>query len=915
MSNRFRWCLVVCVVISCAAATLLYSGAGPMAGSRLVGPDGAWHPVLAAFAEALTLPISTEGIADVRQVVLPVGLGLLLVLLSFDLWRRANGSAGEAASLPPGAPKPVRPGVGGGSRPSTSDEPDAAGEHRLSISSSGAAVIERAAPRPNLVFRWMLACGAAVILIGTLSALANNSWPLSWGWMFRTVAGLIWAAAIARCFDAVMARRVIGGLIGVGIVACVLSLMHRIDRKIDLFTWPIGPVTPTATFAAVFAALALGYGVAQMVRPGRRVVGVAQLGIGLAFLYVLVETERRGQLLAVFAAMVTLGAWALWHRARSRGMRIAVASIVLVSLAAGGAYVGREMFSGDRVAAGSISVRLEYWRLSLGMIVDRLSLGSGPDTFVTEMTDAIAPLRGLSPHLYHGQIDPEAHNEWIQAAVELGLPGALFWMAMPVGVLILACRPSGQADTAPRHNGRSGRPASSFGPESIRPTILSLSAALVVLVVAECTGIMLRGAMLPVWYWTLLGLLSATGRPGFEFAKVAHGESTPGRSGVLRFLAVVMLLVAMACAAASAVELGATDIRERLISTNTLINWRQDAEFASGRTEKGQDSGADAVALWQRLYLTIPGWADTCARYADALRRADSESAARLVLEQALRRDLNAHEPAANLLFAEQFTDDPRQKLIHAVRALRHAEVAGRVAALLDQIADDESVREAIDQQLAVDSGRVDADDVTPSDDDRGEWLRVHAYLEHRAGRLEEAIKAQQEAAELYLALEQRSDRYRRGHDAEADAFFVLASMLHEAGPHRLAEAYAAIIEAERLAVLGISHQRLADPDPSLGFVGGEVIPTDFPERLYPLWRLSALLRVETGNESMLTERILSYTPMSDWMTPGVVANEWRELCRIAVRELGRLPPEKRPSHYGRLVQEIGEENQRKDGN
>lgn len=860
---------------------LLYSGAGPMAGSLLIGPAGGWDPALALVANLLTAPIPTDGVADIRFVIFPATFAALALLAAFDLWRRSNAAPRE----------PVDSGGNGKQKSDGRDDAALGGGLPFSMGHSGISPL-----------RWMIASGLAVLLIAMLSAVANQSCLLSWGWIAQAGIGLLWACLVAVYFDVVMTRRVLTGLVTVGVIACSLALWHRMDRKFDLFTFPIGPVTPTATFAAIFAALAGGRAVGQWLSGSKRFEAVGLLGLAAAFTFVLVETERRGQLLALGATPIALGAFALWHRARSRRVRLLTVAVVLLSAAAGFAYVGRELLSANRVAAGSVGVRLEYWRLSLGMILDRPSLGSGPDTFVSEMTTAIAPLRGVSPHVYHGNIDPEAHNEWIQAAVELGAPGALFWLALPLGVLYLSCRGSGDAgSTAASKGPRDG--GGVFGAAGVRPLKLSLAAAILVIVLAECSGIMMRGSMAPVWYWTLLGLLCATGREGFETSRVRHGPARRMKRRSRRASAFALLATAIGSVFLVNVELGGAGIDERLAASRTVENWRWSAELASARARERLDSRESAVEQWQRLYQWMPGYLDNCARYAEALHVNGVDALARLVLDQTLRRGLNAYEPGANLLFAELYTDDPRQKLLCVIRMLRHSAVDARVAAILKQISADADVREAIRQKLEAQTTSRSTEDDSTVDDDRAEWLRVRAWMESTGGRADAAIAAQREAAEIYRSLEQSNNRYRRGREAELDAFFALAEMLHLAGPEKLSEAFAAIVEAERFAVLGIAHERVSDPEPSRGYVGGEVVPTEFPERLRPMWRLSALLHVEAGDEWMLDARILSYLPPAELSDPNAIRRERQLLYRMAVRELGRLAPEKRPAYYGRLVE------------
>ena len=59
---------------------------------------------------------------------------------------------------------------------------------------------------------------------------------------------------------------------------------------------------------------------------------------------------------------------------------------------------------------------------------------------MAKMSTIIGQRRGHMPRILHGNIDPEAHNEWLQAMFELGLPGGLLYLAIPVAAIGLATR-------------------------------------------------------------------------------------------------------------------------------------------------------------------------------------------------------------------------------------------------------------------------------------------------------------------------------------------------------------------------------------------------------------------------------------------------------------------------------------------
>ncbi|OQZ05403.1 MAG: hypothetical protein B6D36_10265, partial [Planctomycetes bacterium UTPLA1] len=155
-------------------------------------------------------------------------------------------------------------------------------------------------------------------------------------------------------------------------------------------------------------------------------------------------------------------------------------------------------------------------------------------------------------------------------------------------------------------------------------------------------------------------------------------------------------------------------------------------------------------------------------------------------------------------------------------------------------------------------------------------------------------------AAHCYRRLERESHPYRRAHEAETDAWCQLAAMLAQHQPENWREAFDAIRNAERYAVLGINHEDLADQHPDWGYVGGEVVPTEYPESLRPLWRLSALLQVVAGEDRFLDLRIFASLPPEKWTTDNL-NHQLFELAREAYALLSKAPPETRPKHFDRL--------------
>ena len=139
MTRRFAFCLILVVVLANAGATCLYSGAGPTTPTSF-SQEKPWNPALEAIANLLTLPLPTAGSADVRDVVLPVGLGIVLLMLAVHFAR-------PRATTPSGSPE------------------DGAGT---------------AAAEDNPAEKWLIRTAIGVTILAVLSALLNQSLDLSW---------------------------------------------------------------------------------------------------------------------------------------------------------------------------------------------------------------------------------------------------------------------------------------------------------------------------------------------------------------------------------------------------------------------------------------------------------------------------------------------------------------------------------------------------------------------------------------------------------------------------------------------------------------------------------------------------------------------------------------------------------------
>ena len=404
--------------------------------------------------------------------------------------------------------------------------------------------------------------------------------------------------------------------------------------------------------------------------------------------------------------------------------------------------------------------------------------------------------------------------------------------------------------------------------------------------------------MLPIWYSTLLGLAMA----------VQHGDAatTDVRAplqwtrGVPIGLGLVLIGLAgfelmLSCLQA----IKSPDDSARLYSRKTIA--------ARVETARLDDSGGPAppheskfyasqCKIWSELNALVPGYPNVSSSYANCLLRTGKHDRAGEVLHEALSDRGNQFDPAANLLY-ESTLAFPVEKLRCVQRSLRAGELDGRLREILLRISQFPAVQTTLVAELP--AARLLAAQKSAAEFASAtiELLRINAFIKSRSGETAEAISDQRLAAECYQRLERTSNLYRRRAEAEVEAFYTLAQMIYQHDRVNYRQAFDAIREAERYAVLGIGHEWVADRQPERGFVIGEVMPTEFPERLRPMWRLSALLGIVQGDDRDLHFRVYFSLPPHRW-APVDLSAEMAPVARAAYDDLGKIPENKRPAHY-----------------
>ncbi|HKQ48376.1 MAG TPA: O-antigen ligase family protein [Phycisphaerae bacterium] len=749
-------------------------------------------------------------------------------------------------------------------------------------------------------------CAAAVIVLATISALAWRSFDLSWGWIVRFAAGAALAIVIAHRFTPAMVRQTLVGLLTVAVLSLALTIWHRADRGYAHFSWPIGPITIVGGLAAVWAALAGIWGVGLAMQ-GRWTGAVLTLGACALCLYALQQTERRSPTLGLVAGIVIVAAIVTWRRYPSLPVQFTVCAVIAAIVIGGIAYVWTQTFSPMREISGPIEVRRTYWKNSRFFIWNHPIFGVGPDRFVIEMTRLMADFRAHMPHRYHGNLDTATHNEWLQAAVELGLPAGLAFAALPIAVLVIGLRSAVRRDSS-----KTGTPVEDKSHRLLagatRGLAWPLAAAIITLFVCEAASINLRGSIMPIWYWALLGLLGAT--ISVVPSDVNQQSVQLARRRLRPFLVMAggfVFLVASFSESLAAVE-EARGIfpaehpaPSRFFVERTLRAQYASAAQASALAQESSTPENDAKALerWREMFQVLPVYRETATNYAQCLIRAGRLEEAKASLKSVI----GERKVSVLMLYAKLRKDNPELQFACVQWALRSCALTDWPNDLLKAYVTSPAARARLDQWLPY--ARTAA--LSPKENDSPilELLRVNAWVRYSEGNLTQAIADQELAAMCYRRLERENSPYRRHHDAEWDAFYTLARMHFESRPANYGKAYDAIVEAERYAVLGIKHEKLLSPNPALGFVGGEVVPTEFPERLRPLWQLSAILHLAVGDFRNIDLRVLASLPPQQW-SPHDLQTEKTALAKIAFQSLGVIPKNMRPQHYYQLVHMAG---------
>ncbi|PIE79375.1 MAG: hypothetical protein CSA11_12095 [Chloroflexi bacterium] len=171
-------------------------------------------------------------------------------------------------------------------------------------------------------------------------------------------------------------------------------------------------------------------------------VGLLLLGLtgtSLVMLVVLALTRSRGALAGMAVTLVFMGLVGLLTKWRKAALVITV--VVIGAAVIGVAVVGPEgmiklLFAPTGVNSenpmGSIDSRLEIWSRAIYGLQDFPFTGMGMNNF-RQVVHILYPLFLISPDTDIAH----AHNHWLQAGLDLGIPGMIAYMALWLGLAFL----------------------------------------------------------------------------------------------------------------------------------------------------------------------------------------------------------------------------------------------------------------------------------------------------------------------------------------------------------------------------------------------------------------------------------------------------------------------------------------------
>jgi len=269
-------------------------------------------------------------------------------------------------------------------------------------------------------------------------------------------AGLVCAFLLAMRLSAQEMRRnrLLWTLVLIGAAVAVYGIAQHFGH--DFMSWEdnnevlvargvsfFGHATFTASVLIQIIPIAVGLFMTRGAWPARLASGAAA---GLMLYHLSFTGARMATLSLVLtaAASATWIGWRGWRAGRARGLRLRVVAaglaLVLVAGAGAGWFVVRawqakqsDLFA---IRQASLALRLIHWETAGRVVFSHPVMGVGAGNYEVvspRYWNAVEEMRTAR----HGRWMQQAHNEYLQTAAELGLPGvALLLTLMAYGVVM-----------------------------------------------------------------------------------------------------------------------------------------------------------------------------------------------------------------------------------------------------------------------------------------------------------------------------------------------------------------------------------------------------------------------------------------------------------------------------------------------
>jgi putative inorganic carbon (HCO3(-)) transporter len=193
---------------------------------------------------------------------------------------------------------------------------------------------------------------------------------------------------------------------------------------------------------------------------------------------------------------------------------------------------GSDQAANSELSLNSLEGRLEVWSSAIYGIQDFPFTGMGMNTF-RKVVPVLYPLFTISPDIDIGH----AHNEFLQAALDLGIPGLIAFLALYIGAFWMLWDIGKEVSDAKGQASSVGRSRLSFldSLTLAKAIVLGLGGGLFAHLLYGLTDAVTLGAKPGVLFWMLLGLIAGLRRQAQEHWAVAESSvPTTGAENGLR---------------------------------------------------------------------------------------------------------------------------------------------------------------------------------------------------------------------------------------------------------------------------------------------------------------------------------------------------------------------------------------------